>query len=157
MKTLISPVEVLRHAFGGGEVLPTGTITEADIAAAEERYLVPKLGTALYERLLEGGYATLRNDYLVTCTALFTRLMVQSRLDLHTAPIGTLAPKSDHGTAADEDSLRRLRHNLRCQANTLLRRALRHLEAHRAQYPEYDAPRNPLNTCSIDGGFVQIR
>ena len=156
MKTLITPVEVLRHAFGGGEVLPTATITEADIAAAEERYLVPMLGQELYERLLNGGYETFRTDYLVSCTALFTRLVVQSRLDIRTARIGSLAPKSDHGTAADEASLRRLRHNLRNEANTLLRRALRHLEAHRAEYPEYDAFNSLFHRGTTDGGFVQI-
>ena len=157
MKSLITPVEVLRHAFGGGEVLPTDTITEADIAAAEERYLRPMLGQALYERLLEGDYDEFRTNYLVTCTALFTRLVVQSRLDIRTARIGSLAPKSDNGTAADETSLRCLRHNLRNEANTLLRRALRHLEAHRAEYPEYDCYNPLFHRCTTDGGFVQIR
>ena len=156
MKTLITPVEVLRHAFGGGEVLPTAAITEADIAAAEERYLVPMLGQELYERLLKGAYESFRTDYLVTCTALFTRLVVQSRLDIRTARIGSLAPKSENGTAADESALRRLRQNLRNEANILLRRALRHLEAHRAEYPEYDAHNSLSHRCTTDGGFVQI-
>ncbi len=34
MKTLITPLQVLKTAFGDGEVLPQATIAEADIAAA---------------------------------------------------------------------------------------------------------------------------
>lgn len=157
MKTLISPIEVLRHAFGGGEVLSPDAISEADIAAAEERYLVPAIGRTLYERLLAGAHAEFRNDYLVCCLALFTRVVVQPRLDIRTARIGSLAPKADNGTAADEAALRTLRHNLRCEANTLLRRAVRHLDTHSAEYPEYDTHESHFHHCTIDGGFVQIR
>lgn len=44
MKTLITPLQVLRLAFGEGEYLPPESVTEADIAAAERRYLVPVIG-----------------------------------------------------------------------------------------------------------------
>lgn len=101
MKTLITPQQVIRHAFGGHPTLPLDAVSEGDIAAAEARYLVPVLGEALYERLIEGAYEEFRRDYLVCCTALFTRCMVQPRLDLRTNALGTLAPKSDQGTAPD--------------------------------------------------------
>lgn len=87
----------------------------------------------------------------------FTRLLVQPRLDLRTGRIGTLAPESDNGTAPDETALRALRRSLRCEADALLRRAVAHLEAHAALFPAYDSDRNPLNRCTTDGGFVQIR
>lgn len=157
MKTLITPQQVIRHAFGGHPTLPLDAVSEGDIAAAEARYLVPVLGEALYERLIEGAYEEFRRDYLVCCTALFTRCMVQPRLDLRTNALGTIAPKSDQGTAPDMAVLRRLRHNLRNEAVTLLRRAVRHLETHRVSFPEYDAHENLSNRCTTDGGFVQIR
>ena len=157
MKTLLTPVQVLRHAFGGGEYLPPETIAEADIAAAEQRYLLPVLGTALYEELLAGEHAAFTADYLAPALARFTRLLVQPRLDLRTGRIGTLAPESDNGTVPDETALRALRRSLRCEADALLRRAVAHLEAHAALFPAYDSDRNPLNRCTTDGGFVQIR
>ena len=156
MKTLLTPVQVLRHAFGGGEYLPPETITEADIAAAEERYLRPVLGAALHDRLLEGGHAAFTANYIAPALARFTRLLVQPRLDLRTGRIGTLAPESDNGSAPDKTALHALRRSLRCEANALLRRAAAYLDAHAAEFPTYDPDRNPLNRCTTDGGFVQI-
>ena len=55
MKTLVTPLQALRLAFPEGEALPPGTVAEADIAAAERRYIVPVIGRALHARLLEGA------------------------------------------------------------------------------------------------------
>ena len=41
MNTLITPTQLLQQAFGSGEYLQPDTFSEADIAAAEERYLLP--------------------------------------------------------------------------------------------------------------------
>lgn len=157
MKTLLTPVQVLRLAFGAGEPLPPETLSEADIAAAESRYLRPVLGPALHDRLLEGAYAPFTADYLAPALACWTRLLVQPRLDLRTARIGTLAPRGDEGEAPSDEALRYRRRALRLQARSLLRRATAYLDAHRAEYPEYDPDRNPMNRCTTDGGFVQIR
>lgn len=156
MNTLITPLEAHRHAFGSGEILPPDAVTESDIMAAEERYLRPLIGAALHNRLLEGGYEEFRRNYLTTCLALFTRVVVQARLDTRTTSLGTLSPKTEHGTATDLCSRRRLRQSLRNEAHTLLRRALRYLDEHREAFPEYDNTTNLFNRCSIDGGFVQI-
>ena len=56
MKTLITPLQVLKTAFGDGEILPPATIAEADIAAAEQRWIVPVIGRKLHDRLLAGVY-----------------------------------------------------------------------------------------------------
>ena len=146
MKTLVTPLQALRLAFPEGEALPPGTVAEADIAAAEQRYIVPVIGRALHARLLEGAYETFRTDYLAAPTALFTRLQLQPRLDIRTGQCGTTAPKSSWGQRA-----------LRTEARTLLRRAAEHLDAHRTEFPEYDPTENILKRCSTDGGFVQMR
>ncbi len=156
MKTLITPIEVLHHAFAGTTTLSQSFITEDDIAAAEARYIVPIIGRQLYERLLEGLYPSLRDDYLKTCTALYTRLLLQPRLDLSTASIGTLAPRSEQGSAANESARNALRTQLRIEANTLLRRAVAYLENHAEDFPEYKPTENPLNHCSCYGGYLQI-
>ena len=149
MKTLITPLQVLRLAFGDGEQLPPETVAETDIAGAEQRHIVPVVGRALYEKLLAGSYPDFRNEYLAAPAALFTRLAIQPRLDVRTGQCGTSAP--------GETALRALRQGLRTQARTLLRRAAEHLRAHRDEFPEYDPENDILNRCTTDGGFVQIR
>lgn len=157
MKTLITPLQVLRLAFGGGECLSPESVTEADIAGVERHRIVPVIGQALYEKLLKGSYAGFRDEYLAAPTALFTRLAVQARLDVSTGQCGTTAPKTVCGQPAGEAALSALRQGLRAQARTLLRRAGEHLFAHRDEFPEYDPENDILRRCTTDGGFVQIR
>ena len=157
MNTLFTPLPVLKLACAEGAYLPTDTVTEADIAAAEQRYIVPVIGTALYEKLLGGAYDDFRADYLAAPAALFTRLSLQPRLDLRTGQCGTTAPKSSWTQPAGDDALRRRQRALRTEARTLLRRAAEHLDAHRTEFPEYDPTENILKRCSTDGGFVQMR
>ena len=54
MKTLITPEQVVALAYADGEYLPPEQITGADIAAAEERRIVPVVGRGLYGRLQIG-------------------------------------------------------------------------------------------------------
>ena len=157
MKTLITPLQVLRLAFGEGEYLPPESVTEADIAAAERRYLVPVIGLTLYEKLLGGACADFRTGYLEAPAALFTRAVLQPRLDVRTGQCGTVAPKSAAYQPAGTQALRELQRSLRRQARTLLRRAAEHLETHAAEFPEYDLHENILNRCTTDGNFVQTR
>ena len=72
MNTLVTPLQVLKLAFGEGEYLPPEIIAEADIAGAEQRYIVPVVGRALYEKLLAGSYPDFRTEYLASPAALFT-------------------------------------------------------------------------------------
>ena len=156
MKTLITPQQVHRHAFAGGEPLAPDAVGEADIAAAESAYVRPVVGEKLHDALLAGRHPDFVSDYLLTAVALLTRLVVQPRLDLRTTRIGTLAAKADNGAVPDAAALDRLRKNLRHEAMTLLRRASEHLDAEAASYPEYDPQANIFHRCTTDGGFVQI-
>ena len=157
MNTLVTPLQVLKLAFGEGEYLPPEIIAEADIAGAEQRHIVPVVGRALYEKLLAGSYPDFRTEYLASPAALFTRAVLQPRLDVRTGQCGTVAPKSAAYQPAGTQALRELQRSLRRQARTLLRRAAEHLETHAAEFPEYDPHKNILNRCTTDGGFVQIR
>lgn len=157
MKTLITPAQVIALAFADGEYLPPQSVTEADIAAAEQRHLAPIVGTALYEKLLLGGYAAFAEEYLAPAIALCTRLSIQPRLDIRTGGCGTVAPRSSAYQPASEATLARLQKSLRTQAQTLLRRASDHLDAHSDEFPEYNPRANILKRCSTDGNLVQIR
>ena len=157
MNTLITPLQVLKLAFGNGENLPPDTFGEADIAAAEQRHIIPVIGQELYEKILSGTHAEFRDEYLAAPAALFTRLALQPRLDIRTGQCGTSAPKSSWGQPADKEALRRQCRALRSEARTLLRRAVAYLDSHRREFPEYLPEKNILNRCTTDGGFVQIR
>lgn len=157
MNTLISPLQLLKLAFREGEYLPPETFGEADIAAAEQRYIVPVIGPELHEKLLAGDHADFRNTYLAAPLALFTRLALQPRLDIRTGQCGTTAPKSSWSQPADDEARLRHRHALRCEARTLLRRASDYLENNRDEFPEYRPEKNIFNRCMTDGGFVQVR
>ena len=157
MNTLVTPLQVLKLAFGEGEYLPPEIIAEADIAGAEQRHIVPVVGRALYEKLLAGSYPDFRTEYLASPAALFTRAVLQPRLDVRTGQCGTVAPKSAAYQPAGTQALRELQRSLRRQARTLLRRAAGHLDTHAAEFPEDDPHENILNRCTTDGNFVQTR
>ena len=138
-------------------ILAPEAIGEGDIAAAEQRYIVPVIGRAFHEKLLAGLHAGFTAEYLAAPVALFTRIAVQPRLDIRTGQCGTVAPKSGSYQPADAQSLRELQRSLRRQARTLLRRAAEHLEAHAAEFPEYDSDNNILKRCTTDGNLIQTR
>ena len=157
MNTLITPAQAVALAFADGEYLAPESVTQSDIAAAEQRYVVPVIGRRLYEKLLAGSHASFTTEYLAAPAAFFTRIALQPRLDVRTGQCGTVAPKSAAYQPAGTQALRELQRSLRRQARTLLRRAAEHLETHAAEFPEYDPHENILNRCTTDGNFVQTR
>lgn len=129
MNTLITPAQAVASAFTDGEYLAPEAIGEGDIAAAEQRYIVPVIGRAFHEKLLAGLHAGFTAEYLAAPVALFTRIAVQPRLDIRTGQCGTVAPKSGSYQPADAQSLRELQRSLRRQARTLCA-ALRNTSKH---------------------------
>ena len=88
MNTLITPAQAVALAFADGEYLAPESITQSDIAAAEQRYIVPVIGRRLYEKLLAGSHAGFTTDYLAAPAAFFTRIALQPRLDVRTGQCG---------------------------------------------------------------------
>lgn len=156
MNTLISPTQVVQLAFPPDACLPPEAVTEADIAAATQRYLIPVIGTPLFERLMAQDDRSFIDHYLAAPLALFTRLMIQPRLDIRTGRSGTTAPKHDGTTPAAEDARREQYRSLRTEARTLLQRAVDRLDLYPKDFPEYDPEKNVLKRCSLDGKLVQI-
>ena len=149
MNTLITPAQVVALAFADGEYLTPETVTQGDIAAAEQRYIVPVVGRRLYEKLLAGAHTDFTTEYLAAPAALFTRIALQPPLDVRTGQCGTVAPKSAAYQPAGTQALRDLQRSLR--------RAAAHLEANAAEFPEYDPQENILNRCTTDVDVVQTR
>ncbi len=130
--TLITPSEVRDIAYAGEEYTPLELITSASITVAEQRYLIPVIGTELYTALSEGEYSTLLEDYVAPALALYTREVIN-------APA---APSSPFG-------MRR--------ARAMMLHLSDLLEDSPSDYPEYKSEDNILNRCRIYGGNIQIR
>ena len=156
MNTLITPAEVVRLAFPPDACLPPEAVTEADIAAAAQRYLIPVIGERLYKKQMTVLDRTFIDQYLAAPLALYTRLLIQPRLDIRTGRCGTTAPKPDGTSPATEEARRMQRQSLLTQARALLLRAVEQIELYPETYPQYDPKENILKRCSIDGKLVQI-
>ncbi|WP_300896712.1 hypothetical protein [uncultured Alistipes sp.] len=154
MKTLITPEQVVALAYADGEYLPPEQITEADIAAAEERRIVPVVGRGLYGRLLGGAYAEFVEEYLAAPLAVYVRLAVQPLFDVRTGPCGSVSLRAEGYEPADGERLRELRRALHVKARSLMLRASARLDG--GGFPEYDPRQNILKRCRTDGGFVQV-
>lgn len=156
MITLITPAQVVRLAFPPDESLPPEAVTEADIAAATQRYLIPVIGTRLFDKLTTQIDRTFVDQYLAAPLALFTRVLIQPRLDIRTGRCGTTAPKHDGSTPATAEARRSLRQSLLAQARSLLARAVDRIELYPEEFRQYDPKQNVLKRCSLDGKLVQI-
>ena len=84
MQTLITPTVVVARAFADGEYIAPETVSEAAIVAAQETYLRPVTGDALFERLLAGDHADFADEYLAAPLALYVRYLIAPQLDLGT-------------------------------------------------------------------------
>lgn len=85
---IITLAEVVALAFTDGGYLSPDVISEADIAVAVERWIVPVVGEALLEAVAAGQYEELKEEYLKPAIALYTRLVVQPRLAAATGQLG---------------------------------------------------------------------
>ena len=156
MKTLITPQEAVVLAFADGEYLPPETLTEVQIKAAEERYIRPVTGRALYERLLEGAYEELRTEFAAPVLAIGVRCMVQPALRMRLGACGAAMPDGAAWRAASDTAFEDGCRSLKRQLSALVRRLSDELERRREAYPEYEPRENVLNRCRIYGDLVQI-
>ena len=157
MKTIISPAEAVSTAWAGGEYVSPQAVSEADVAAAEHRHIVPVTGRALAEALADGRYDELRRDYVLPALAMYVRILVQPAMDVRTGQAGSVVQRGTCAEAASAEARAASMASLRRRAGRLLRRLSDRLDAAAEEYPEYDPRQNILKRCSTDGGIVQIR
>ena len=156
MNRLVTPRQVVDLAFGEAEYLSEQAVSDADIVAATSRYVVPIVGEELAERLAEGEYSELLNEYVAPALAAAVRYMIQPLISLRTGDSGLVAPKGDYFAAPTKEAVAELQLRLKCRMRELLRRLSDHLNINSRSYAEYSADSNILNRCLIDGGVVQI-
>ncbi len=126
---MMSPTEVIDVAFSTGEYVAVSAITEAAIAAAQQRYLLPLLGKELIEAIVRGDYEELREEYIAPTLGILTR--IESQL-------------AAYPPSATE----------RSRAKLFLQNLTDYLNGASEEYAEYDAERNAMNRCKIVSGIV---
>ncbi|MBQ7310587.1 MAG: hypothetical protein IJW88_03570 [Alistipes sp.] len=154
MKRLITPEQVVSLAFSDAEYISVATISDSDIDAATNRYILPIVGQSLVDALLEQNYSALLEQYVAPALAFAVRHSIQPTLNLRTADSGLLAPRTDNYTTPSQRAVITYRSSIKNRMRELLCRLSDHLNS--AEYEEYNPKQNILNRCSIDGGFVQI-
>lgn len=155
MAEIITPSEVIALAFGDGEYVAAEVISPLDIDAATERWVRPVVGEELLQAIGKGRYSELSEGYLKPAIALYTRYIVQPRLNAATSQLGLSVPAGSHRKAADEKARKELMQALLKRARAALKRLSQQLERQAAEIPEYRSAENILRRCSIDGGVVQ--
>lgn len=153
---IITSAEVLSAAFTDGGYLSPDVVSDADIEAAVERWIVPVTGRKLLQAVERGSHSEFSTSYLKPCVAAYVRLLIQPRLSAVTSQMGVAAPASSSHKSADEAMRRELMLSLKVRAQALRRRMSEYLDANQNKISEYESADNVLNRCCCDGGFVQI-
>lgn len=153
---ILSSSEVVQIAFSDGAYIAPDTIAEADIAVATARWVTPVVGEALLQAVAAGKYPALKSDYLAPAIALYTRLLVQPRLNGATGQLGLSVVSTSTQRAADEALRAEVQRAVKERARAALKQLSAYLEAHKSEHKEYNSRSNILNRVSCDGGFVQI-
>lgn len=156
VKSIITSAEVVELAFSDGGYVASEAIAEIDVVAATERWIVPVVGRALLESVAEGKYEELKSDYLAPAIALYTRLLVQPRLNVATNQLGLTTPAGTSHKAAERAAREELQRALKIRARTALKRLSEYVDENRELFAEYIPSKNILKRCWCDGGFVQI-
>lgn len=154
-RTLMTPAQVAALAYGDTDRSDLGGITEELILLVSEERLVPVIGRALYDSLLEERYGELMTEYVAPALAYGVRLRTLSTDNVRCSRFGTIAPRPEGWTAAGSDALNAVRAEVRQRASGFLRRLSEYLAAHGDAFPEYDAENDVMNRCRIHGDFIQ--
>lgn len=150
MNKLITAEKVYALAFSSEEPYSPSVITDADIAEAESRYLLPIIGEELYIAI--SSYGRLKTEYIEPMVAAWVRYIVEPHLAVRCCTCYA----EGRVTEAVNDHMKRVMRALREKAVALTRRLSDHLNSHSADYAEYNPETNPLNRCFIYGNIVQV-
>lgn len=150
---LITPAEVLALAFPSAEYLREDTILPSKIETAQLRFLQPVFGP-LYDRLGESRYGEFTDRYVKPALACYVRCLVIAGQGAAAGATGTMRPRTEYASDAGARTLTLMAAQARCDADTLLEQALRHVELHPDRFPEYDPERNIRKKILIKGGFI---
>lgn len=179
MELLITPARVAEMAFRAPDRIAADAIPCATILAAQQKFIKPVVGRALYDALCGGAYPSLTEDYLAMPLALYVKMLMLPSLAVQVGAAGVVEVNSKNLARVGDEKLRAAIIRLKDDAGALMRRATDHIEASGevsgtleasgapgeisgasdpisggTAYPEYDPHENILNRCSVAGGVV---
>lgn len=150
---LITPAEVLEQAFPSNEYVSEELILSGRIETAQLQLLQPVFGT-LYPALSESRYATFTKEYIQPALAYYIRYQILDERCASMGATGVIQTKTTYAAAASDNLHNRLRKQARNDANTLLKKAVDHVEQHPELFPEYDPQENIRKYVLMQGGFI---
>ncbi len=155
MELLITPAQVAATAFRAPDFISEEAVPEATILVAQQKFIRPVLGDALFDALCRGTHPELLSGYITPPLALYVKMLMLPRMAVQTGGAGIVEANPKHHARASDVKLHAAIRRLRADALALMRRAVLHIEsATPGTYPGYDPTRNILNRCSTDGGVV---
>jgi len=153
MALLISSKEVLDLAFSSVDHMTEGVIKETKIEAAQEKFLRPVFGK-MFENMVGGGYAEFVDGYIKKPLAYYVRYGVIPDMSIKMGNTGPMAAYTDHANAATDKQREMLRKQAIDDADALLRKAVRYMEAHPDEFPDYELGGNVQRKVITRGGII---
>ena len=154
-QTLITPEKVVALAFSDGELIESSEIATVEITVAEERHIVPVVGSRMYEAMRQGAYADFCEEYVAPVVAIRVRLQMLPAMVARVGRFGVATPTTSTLRSPSDRQMKQLERSLREKARALQRRMSRYLNENAELFAEYSPQMNILNRCSNDGNLVQ--
>ena len=155
MELLITPAQVAAAAFRAPDFISEEAVPEATILAAQQKFILPVLGDALFDALCRGAHPELLTEYIAPPLALYVKMLMLPGLAVQAGGAGIVEANPKNHLRARDAKLYGVVRRLRADALALMRRAVEHIESSApGTYPGYDPAENILNRCSTDGGVV---
>ena len=155
MKNLITNEQVISLAFADGEYLSPEVVLDSDIATSTSRYIIPIVGEELYEAMLNCAHQSLHDDFVAPALAMAVRTMIQPALNVRTGQTGLHISSSARSDSLIKTAVHTLHKSLRLRRRELLKRLTNHLKDHQSEFAGYDASRDIMQYCAINGGYLQ--
>lgn len=116
------------------------------ILIAQDRYILPVLGTDLFEKLKteiagtpSGVYLTLLKDYVQKCLCQFTLATLYPVLRLRAVNHSVVSMNNEQGTSASHDDIQRLIDSATDMAEFYRQRMIDYLQDNTTSFPEYSS------------------
>ena len=116
------------------------------ILIAQDRYILPVLGTDLFEKLQteiagtpSGVYLTLLKDYVQKCLCQFTLATLYPVLRLRAVNHSVVSMNNEQGTSASHDDIQRLIDSSLDMAEFYRQRMIDYLQDNTSSFPEYSS------------------
>jgi hypothetical protein len=153
MKCLVEAKEVLILAFSQYDHIDEQAILETKIRAAEDKFIRPVLN-GVYFAMLAGKYINFCNEFIKPALAYFVKYSIIPDLSVKIGNSGAQTVYTQFSDAATDKQREILRTQALDDGNQHLNIAVRYIEDHIKDFPEYQKNKNEQKRTSILGGII---